>query len=228
LRPEAVDCAVRHRQRDHALASAFLVRDKIDGEILDEELRRVPQRLSIKRVQHGVTGTVGGGARAQCGWSLAELRGHSAEGSLINLAALRPGEGHAVMLELIDCVWRVAAHVLDSVLIAEPIGAFHRVVHVPAPVIGSHVAERGGDAALRCNCMRASREHLREAGGSETRLDASERCSEPRTTGADYDDVVCVIFKWIGSSIDGWPARARVGCTLIHSKAPIVLSWQSF
>src|SRR5262245_61924473 len=113
-------------------------------------------------MQHGVTSAVSGGARTKCWRPLTEFRGHSAEGSLINLAVLGPGERHAVVLEFVDRGWCIAAHVLDCVLIAEPIGTFDCVVHVPAPVISPHVAERSGNTALRCDSVRAGWEHLRD------------------------------------------------------------------
>jgi hypothetical protein len=45
-------------------ALAFLVHDEVDGEILDEELSVVAQRLLIQRVQDRMAGAVGGGAGA--------------------------------------------------------------------------------------------------------------------------------------------------------------------
>ena len=61
---EAMQRAVLHRQRDDAAAAALVVHDEVDGEILDEELGRVAQRLAVHGVQHGVAGAVGGGASA--------------------------------------------------------------------------------------------------------------------------------------------------------------------
>src|SRR5213078_2140539 len=84
LRAEAVDRAVIEIESDDAAAAAF-VHDQIDGEILDAELGGVPQRLAVHGVQHGVAGAVGGGAGALRG-ALAEMRGHAAEWTLINLA----------------------------------------------------------------------------------------------------------------------------------------------
>ena len=49
--------------RDDAAAFAVL-HDEIDGEVLDEELRLVAQRLLIQRVQHRVAGAIRGRARA--------------------------------------------------------------------------------------------------------------------------------------------------------------------
>src|SRR3569623_164133 len=55
-------------------------------------------------------------------------------------------ERHAEVLELVHHPRRHPAHVLDGVLVPEPVGALDRVVHVPQPVVLAHVAERGPDA----------------------------------------------------------------------------------
>ena len=57
------------------------------------------------------------------------------------------------MLQLVDRFRRVAAHIFDGVLVAEPVGTLDGVVHVPAPVVLAHIAKRGGDAALRRDSM---------------------------------------------------------------------------
>ncbi len=84
---EAMQRAVLHRQRDDAAAAALLVHDEVDGEILDEELGRMAQRLAVHGVQHGMAGAVGGGASA-LGLALAEIGGHAAESALEDLAVL--------------------------------------------------------------------------------------------------------------------------------------------
>src|SRR2546423_10132624 len=84
---EAMDRAVVELDRDHAAAAAFVVYDQIDGEELDEELGSVAQRLPVHSVQHGVTGAIGRSAGA-LGDALAVMRGHAAEGTLIDFAVL--------------------------------------------------------------------------------------------------------------------------------------------
>ena len=165
--------------------------------------RRVAQRLAVERVQHGVAGAVGGGAGALRRRALAELGGHAAERALVDLAVLGAAERHAVVLELVDGGGRVAAQVFDGVLVAEPVGALDGVVHVPAPVVRPHVAERRGDAALRRDRVRARREHLGDAGGLQAGLGAAERGAQAGAAGADDDDVVGVVGDGIGPAVDG-------------------------
>src|SRR6185503_10689140 len=96
-----------------------------------------------------MAGSVRGGAGALGGRSLAHVLCHSAERALVDLPLRCAAEGEAHVLELDDCRWRLAAHIFDRVLVAEPVGALDGVVHVPSPVVRAHVAEAGGDSALR-------------------------------------------------------------------------------
>ena len=186
--------AVVHVQRDDAAAAALIVHDQVDGEILDVELGRVPQRLAVHRVQHGVAGAVGGGAGALRG-ALAVMRGHAAERALIDLAVfLAARERQAPVLEFVNRIRRVAAEILDGVLVAEPVGALDGVVHVPAPVVLAHVAERRRDAALRRDGVRARREHLGDAGGAQASLAAADHGAQAGAAGADHHHVEAVIL----------------------------------
>ncbi len=185
------------------------VHDEVDGEIFDEEFGVVAQRLAVERVQHGVAGAVGGGAGALRRRPLAEIGGHAAERALIDAAVLGAREGHAPMFEFIDGGGRVAAEIFDGVLIAEPVRPLDGVVHVPFPVVRPHVAERGGDAALRGHRMRARRKHLGDAGRAQSRLRAADGRAQSRAAGADDDDVEAVIGDRIGGSDPRW-SRAAV------------------
>ena len=155
------------------------------------------KRLAVERVQDGVAGAVCGGAGALRD-SLAEIGGHAAERALVDLAGFRAGEGHAPMVQFVDRGRRVAAHVFDRVLVAEPIGALDGVVHVPAPVVRAHVAERRGNAALRRDRMRAGREDLRDARGAQPRLGAADAGAQTRAARANHDDVERVVGDRIG------------------------------
>ena len=198
---EAMDRAIVEGDRDHAAAAAFVVHDQVDGEIFDVELGRVPQRLAIHGVQHGVAGAVGGGAGALC-CALAVMRGHAAERALIDLAVLlATRERQAPMLELVHRLRRVAAEIFDGVLIAEPVRPFDGVVHVPAPVVLAHVAERGGDAALRRDGVRARGKYLGDARGLQPRLAAADHRTQAGPAGAHHHHVVGVVLDRVGPPV---------------------------
>jgi hypothetical protein len=214
-----VDRAVVEIDGDHAAATAVVVHDQIDGEIFDEKLGLMAQRLAIHGVQHGVAGAVGGGAGALRG-ALAVMRGHAAERTLIDLAVFTARERQAPMFEFVHRLRRGAAHIFDGVLVAEPVGALDGVVHVPAPVVLAHIAQRRRDAALRRHGMRAGRKHFGDAGGAQARFAAADDGAQSRAAGADDDDVVGVVFDRISAAVDGGRRASSVRSTLCHAHNP--------
>ena len=167
------------------------------------------QRLPIEGVQHGVAGAVGGGAGA-LGDALAEMGRHAAERALIDLAFLGARERHAVMVELVDRRRRLAHQIFDGVLVAQPVRPLDGVVHVPAPVVLAHVAERGGDAALGGNGMRAGGEDLGDIGGLQPRLAGAERGAQAGAAGADHHHIVGMVDEGIGLAVHGRRTVAAV------------------
>ena len=202
LRPETMQRAVVELERDDAAADALVVHDQVDGEELDVEFGRMAQGLAVHRVQHGMAGAVGGGAGA-LRLALAVVHGHAAERALVDLAVLGARERHAPVLELVDGLGRVAHHVFDRVLVAEPVRPLDGVVHVPAPVVRMHVAQRSRNATLRCNRMRAGREHFCDAGGAQARFRAANHGAQAGAAGADDHDVIGVVLDRIGFSVGG-------------------------
>jgi hypothetical protein len=99
---------------------------------------------------------------------------HASERALINFPVLFAArERQTPMLEFINGGGRIAAEIFDSVLVAEPVRALDGVIHVPPPVILSHVAQRGRDPTLRGDRVRAGGEYLGDAGCAQARLTAS-------------------------------------------------------
>ena len=124
------------------------VAQEVERHPLDEELGARPHVALVKRMQHGVSGAV----RRRAGAfhrALAVIAGMPPERTLIDFPVVEAIERHAEMLQLDHHLVRLAAHELDRVLVTEVIGTFHRVVHVPVPVVFLVVAERSGHAALR-------------------------------------------------------------------------------
>ena len=153
--------AFREIERDQALAHTVL-HDQIDRKVLDEKLRVVLQRLLIEGVQHRVAGSVRRRARPLSDpFSIA--CGHTTERTLVYSSILRPRERHPVVLELDYRSHSLTAHVFDGVLVPEPIGTLDSIVHVPFPMIFSHIAERRADTALGGDCVATRRENLGDA-----------------------------------------------------------------
>jgi hypothetical protein len=151
---------------------------QIERHPLDEELGMCAHVALIQRVQHGVPGAVRGGTGTL--HRIAPVTLHmTAERALVNLAFGSAIERHAEMFEFVDHFRGRATHELDRVLVAEIVGAFDRVVHVPVPVVLGDIAQRGSDPALRCHGMRARRKHLGQHRHPQTRFGQLERRAHP-------------------------------------------------
>jgi hypothetical protein len=136
---EAVDRAVFEAHRDHAPTGAIF-HDQIDGEIFDEEVRRVFQALLIQRVEHRMAGAVGGGASALHRRAFAHVLHMAAERPLVNRTIGVAAEWDTGMFQLVNRLRRFAHHVFDRVLVAQPVRTLDGVEHMPSPVIGRIVA----------------------------------------------------------------------------------------
>jgi hypothetical protein len=131
-------------------------------------------------VQQRVTGTVGGRAGA-LHRLFAVVGGVAAERALVDGAVGVAVERHAEVFELVDDVRCFAAHELDRVLVAEPVGALDGVVEVIVPVVFAHVAQRSADAALRRHGVRAGGNTLDStATDRPARASCSERACRSR------------------------------------------------
>ena len=183
-----VQLAGLHLERGDADHRALGVADQVERHPLDEEVGPGLDVLLVERVQHRVAGAVGRGAGA-LHRLFAVVGGVAAERALVDRAVRIAVERHAEVLELVDDVRRLAAHELDRVLVAEPVGALDRVVEVIVPVVLAHVAERGADAALRRDRVRAGREHLGQHGDVQAGARQAQRRLHAGAAGADDDDV---------------------------------------
>ncbi len=177
-----------HFQRGHPQHVAVGVADQIERHPLDQESGARPDIALIERMQHRVPGAIGRRASA-LHRAFAEIHRVPAEWPLPDRAVRVAVERHAEMLELVDDAWRHLAHVLDGVLIAEPVRPLDGVVHVPEPAVFRHVAKRGANAALGRHGMRARRKNLRQDRDRKARLGELQRGPHSGAAGADNDGV---------------------------------------
>lgn len=141
-----------------------------------------------------MSGSVGGGATSVGLSSLSELSRLSTESALVNLSILGSGEWAAVVLELNDGSWRLAGHVVNSILISKPIRSLDGVVHVPSPIILVHVSESSIDSSLCGDGVRSSWEELGNTSSVESSLGKTESCAETSTSSSDDDSIVLVVL----------------------------------
>lgn len=170
-----------------------VIHEKIESEVLDEVVAIVFKRLSVQGVEEGVAGAVGDAAAPMRLPALSEVQRLSTEGALVDPSVFRSGKRHAVVFQLENGLGGLAGHVVYGILVAEPIGAFDGVVHVPFPVVVFHVPDGRVDAALRCDGVGTGGEEFGDDGGFEASIDEPERCSQPGPTGSHNDCIVFVI-----------------------------------
>src|SRR5665811_1197770 len=123
----------------------------------------------------------------------AEVAHVSAEWPLIDFSIFGTREGHPCMFQLEDGGDGLPAHIFNGILVAEPVGTFYRVVHVPLPTVFAEIAETGRNAALGCNRMTACRKHLCDAGSRQARLDGALGGAQTGTAGTDDHHVIRVV-----------------------------------
>ena len=147
--------------------------------------------------------------------TLSEVLRLSTEGTLVNFSFLRP------RLEWVVSYWRtnpssasgathkwttivfqfndrrrcLPGHVVDSILIAQPVGSLHGVVHVPPPVVLVHVSQRRIDATLCRHSVGSSGKEFGDAGGVEASFCQTKCCSQTRSSGTNHDRIVLMVLS---------------------------------
>ena len=208
LRAEAVDGAIIEAPRHYAAAHPA-DHDEVDGEIFDEEVGIVLQALLVESVQHRMARAVGRGAGALDRRPLAHVLHMPAERALVDGPVVVAAERHARVLEFIHRLRRLAHHVLDGVLVTEPVGTLHGIVHVPGPVIRRIVAQAGGDAALCGHGMRAGGKHLGDVRRPQAGLGRAHGGAQARPAGTDHHYIVGMVDDGVA-----FPARLGAGAVL--------------
>jgi len=153
---ENVNLARFHLKRRHAQDITCVVTDQIKRHPFNEELRARGHVALIQRVQQSVTCTVSGSTGA-LHRLFAKVGRVTTERALIDRPVRVAIKRHTHVLKLIDRIGRFATHEFDSILIAQPIRPLDGVVHVPVPIVFAHIAERGANATLRSDSVRACR-----------------------------------------------------------------------
>ena len=102
---------------------------------------------AVQRVQHGVPCAVCRRAAAVGLPAAPKVEGLPAKGALVDLALVGAGEGQPIVLQLVDGSGGLLAHVLNCVLVAQPVAALDGVVRVPPPVVLCRQARAGAGQA---------------------------------------------------------------------------------
>mmetsp|Transcript_33159 Transcript_33159/g.56727 ORF Transcript_33159/g.56727 Transcript_33159/m.56727 type:complete len:342 (+) Transcript_33159:1002-2027(+) len=189
---DTVNGAILHVQANHTNA-AIVLHDQVQSEVFNEIGGVEGQGAAVQGVKHRVSSAVRGSSAAVSLATLAKVQTLSAEGSLVDLALLGTRKGHSVTLQLQHRTRSLTTHVMDGVLVSEPVRALHGVVHVPSPVVLGHVAESSVDATLGSYGVRSGRKQLGHAGSLETSLSAAHGGSQTSATGTHHARIVLVV-----------------------------------
>ena len=148
---------------------AVLITNQILRRPFHKELRIGTDVLLIQGMQHCMTCTVSNRAGTfYCTFTV--FGSMTAKRTLINFAAFDAVKRHTHVFQLNHRFRRGATHKLNRILVAQPVGTFHSIVHVPVPTVLLHITQRGRNTALRRYGMRTGREHFRQNGTIQTGL----------------------------------------------------------
>lgn len=132
----------------HNASALALFHKQVHRKVLHKEDAVVPKGSSEQRVQHRVTRSVSNSTAAVGLTTLAKLTRLPSKGSLVDFAFCRAREGHSVGFEFANSNRGFSRHVLDSVLVTQPVRSLHCVIEVPSPVVFVHVAKSSIDSSL--------------------------------------------------------------------------------
>ena len=119
-----MDRAIVHahcRYPDTTTVGAFTSHDQVEREILDEEVRIIFQALLVKRMKHGMAGTVCRGTSALHRRAVTHILHMAAKGALIDRTVFIPAEGHAGMLQLVNGCRRFTRQIFNCILVTQPV-----------------------------------------------------------------------------------------------------------
>ena len=131
-------------------AVLILVHNEVHGEVLNEENAVVSESSSEESVEHRVAGSVSDSAASVGLTAFSVVSRLSSESSLVDLSFSGSREGHAVAFEFSHGDGGLSGHVLDGVLISEPVSSFDGIIEVPLPVVIMHISKSSVNTSLGC------------------------------------------------------------------------------
>ena len=123
------------------------------------------------------------------------------------------------MFQFINRLGCFARKVFHCVGITQPVRALDRVIHVPLPVVRTHVGQRRGNTALRCHCVRTGRENLGDAGSAQTLFGHAKGRPKTGPTGTDNDHIIIMRFVFVCSHFLQFPGVEKAMCAMANKPA---------
>merc|ERR1719270_2516646 len=98
-----------------------ILHQQVKSKVFNEVVTVVSQALTVKCVKKTVSGSVSYTATSVSLSSLAVLVTLASKCSLVDLTLWSSAEGHSIVLQLNDGSWSLSGHVMDGILISQPI-----------------------------------------------------------------------------------------------------------
>ena len=111
----------------------------------------------------------------------------------IAFSAYRPRKRKSKLFKLENGLGSLFAHVVNGILISQPITSLDGIVSVPSPVILAHVSQRRINASLSGDSVGTSWEKLSNASRLETGFREAHSGAEACTSSANDAGIVLVI-----------------------------------
>lgn len=156
-----------------------------------------------------MSSSVCGSAASVCLSSLSKLLRLTSESTLVtarisqnsnlswfhlHLAIVCSREWASVVLQFDNRSWCFSGHVMDRILISQPIRSLDGIVHMPSPIVLVHVPQSGIDTSLCSYSVTSGWEELRYTGSVETSFGKTEGCSQTSSTGTDDNRIVLMVL----------------------------------
>ena len=132
----------------HDSYAIFSIHYQIHGKVLNEEDAVETKSSTKESVKHRVPCSISHSTTSICLTSSSEIFRLTSEGSLIDLSFFGSAEGHTIRLKFQDSLWCLLGHIVNSILVSEPITSLDCVIEVPSPIVLMHVSESGIDSSL--------------------------------------------------------------------------------
>ena len=126
-------------------------------------------RFAIQRMQHSVASPIRG-STGPLRNSFTIVCSHPTEWSLVYFTVFSSTEWQSKMFKFVNCLRCFFTQVLDCILITKPIGTFDCVIHVPFPIILTHITKSCCNTTLCRHSMTSCRKQLCHAGCFEPSL----------------------------------------------------------
>jgi len=124
----------------HDSYAIFSIHNQIHGKVLNEEDAVKAKSSTEESVKHRVPCSISDGTTSIGLASSTIVSRLTSEGSLIDLSFICSAEGHTIRLEFQDSFWCLFGHIVNSILVSEPITSLNCVIEVPSPIVLVHVS----------------------------------------------------------------------------------------